>query len=392
MHYKKIDGLRFIAIFFVLIAHFLWFVEESLHLAWYGVDLFFCISGFLITGILIKDSNESIGRRIYNFFGRRFLRIFPIYYLSIGILFILGFPQIRNYLIYYLTFTFNHAEFIYSIPINSCSHFWSLCVEEQFYIAWPFFILGILSLCRTLRKEKYNLLILCIGISVMALSSISQRYFNIFPTHSFFNNSRGLFISMFALCVGALGAVMGKRIDLSGNKILKNIFLEYALVIVLFYLLYKNSDIKYVLCPFISLFLVLKARHDHFSKPLGVFLSNKYVVWIGTISYGIYVYHYPLGWYIDKYFFSPLWSAIPFEKMGVLVKLRWNPWIVKFPLLISLSVWVAHLSFKYLEKPILKLKGIYFGKSQASRENYKAGEFTESSPIPVEDHDRKINA
>jgi peptidoglycan/LPS O-acetylase OafA/YrhL len=391
MHYKKIDGLRFIAIFFVLIAHFLFFVEDALHLAWYGVDLFFCISGFLITGILIKDSNESIGRRIYNFFGRRFLRIFPIYYLTIGILFLLGFPQIHNYLIYFLTYTYNHAEFIYGIPVNASTHFWSLCVEEQFYIAWPFFILGILSLCRILKKEKYYLPVLCIGISIMTLSSCAQRYFHIFPAHSFFNNTRGLFISMFALCIGALGAVLEKGIDLSGNRILKNVFLEYAVIFLLFFLLYKNGDIKYVICPFISLFLILKARYDHFSKPLDVFLSNKHVVWIGTISYGIYVYHYPLGWYVENYFFNPLWDAIPFERMGVLVKLKWNPWIVEFPLRIFLSVVVAYLSFKYLEKPILRLKDIYFGK-RPSRENLEAIGLKDGNSGTVEGLDERISA
>jgi peptidoglycan/LPS O-acetylase OafA/YrhL len=383
MYYKKIDGLRFIAISFVLIAHFLFFVEGTLHLAWYGVDLFFCISGFLITGILIKDSNESIGRRIYNFFGRRVLRIFPIYYLTIGILFLMGSPQIHDYLIYFLTYTYNHAEFIYRIPVNTCTHFWSLCVEEQFYIAWPFFILGIFSLCRILKKEKYYLLILCIGISIMALPSIAQRYFSIFPSHSFFENIRGLFISMFALCIGAMGAVLEKRIDLSGNKILKNVFLEYAVVLLLFYLLYKNGDIKYLLCPFISLFLILKARYDHFSKPLNVFLSNKHVVWIGTISYGIYVYHYPLGWYMEDYFFNPIWKAIPFENMGILAKLRYNPWVVEFPLQISLTVLMAYLSYQFLEKPILRLKDVYFGKRKPTHENSETVDLAQVSPEPI---------
>ena len=81
-HYKQLDGLRFIAVSLVLVEHFATFLGRHISAGYYGVDLFFVISGFLITNILLR-SNESFGKTYKNFIGRRTLRIFPIYYLTI---------------------------------------------------------------------------------------------------------------------------------------------------------------------------------------------------------------------------------------------------------------------------------------------------------------------
>src|SRR6266568_1679125 len=140
---NKIDGLRFVAIALVVIEHFAPFIGERYTMAYYGVDLFFVISGFLITSILFNSrQNDTFFNSYKKFIGRRTLRIFPIYYLTILILFLINLEVVRQYLFYFLTYTYNYAWIYYKIPLNPVRPFWSLCVEEQFYLFWPIIVLS----------------------------------------------------------------------------------------------------------------------------------------------------------------------------------------------------------------------------------------------------------
>ena len=90
MHYNKIDGLRAVAISLVLLEHFAMIIGRPIFAGFYGVDLFFVVSGFLVTGILIKQNDKTFLENYKRFIGRRTLRIFPIYYLTILIFFDIG--------------------------------------------------------------------------------------------------------------------------------------------------------------------------------------------------------------------------------------------------------------------------------------------------------------
>lgn len=193
-YFKQLDGLRFIAVFLVLIQHFATFVGRHFSAGYYGVDLFFVISGFLITTILIK-SNEPFGRAYKKFIGRRTIRIFPIYYLTIFLLYIIGDKDVHQWFIYCITYTYNYAWNYFNIPVNSISHFWSLGVEEQFYLFWPFIILG-LRTRTTLLKYVILLLVMVCGV---------QHYFHVFKTPAL--SGLGLIPQAYALGIGALGAV-----------------------------------------------------------------------------------------------------------------------------------------------------------------------------------------
>ena len=132
--FEQIDGLRFFAVFAVICAH--WHSSqtpffESITAASRGVDLFFVISGFLITLGLIrsKDKAQSTGTSLYKFYARRFLRIFPIYYLTIFILLIVYYSQMSGVIWWYLLYLCN----FHSIRIQDwgiAGHCWSLSVEE----------------------------------------------------------------------------------------------------------------------------------------------------------------------------------------------------------------------------------------------------------------------
>ena len=126
-------------------------------------------------------------------------------------------------------------------------------------------------------------------------------------------------------------------------------------------LLLTKFDVKYLLCPVLSLFLVLKTTHKGFSnKVISNFLSHKSIVYIGSISYGIYLYHLPLGKYLTEYVFDPVWQNIDWASMGTFSKIQWHSWIIKFPVYSLISIILAHFSYKILEKRLLSYKDKWF--------------------------------
>ncbi len=144
-HVNALDGLRGIAIILVLFFHCSRFeflpVRAISAFGWTGVDLFFVLSGFLITGILIDTKGKEGFYK--NFFMKRVLRIFPLYYLTLCIFFIPSFFfhfELTEYYIthqiYFWTYTQNLLFAFDGWPENArfLNHFWSLAIEEQFYI------------------------------------------------------------------------------------------------------------------------------------------------------------------------------------------------------------------------------------------------------------------
>jgi peptidoglycan/LPS O-acetylase OafA/YrhL len=143
-YYPKIDTLRAIAVLLVLFHHY--FNEKITHwlsLGGLGVDIFFTISGFLITGILFSYKEKlSFSDSLKIFYIRRILRIFPIYYLYIGAVALIFGSQIsHSHLIWASLFCENFYIISGGKTNEALTHFWSLAVEEQFYLIWPFLIL-----------------------------------------------------------------------------------------------------------------------------------------------------------------------------------------------------------------------------------------------------------
>lgn len=180
--FPALDGLRALAICAVFAEHYgggshggriLNLINLLRSRGWLGVDLFFVLSGFLITGILYDTLQDS--RYFMRFFARRSLRIFPIYYLVFLVLLLLTpvlllqwRPGHLLFLIYQGNWLANHDFSLYNIvsgrspwTIVSLSHFWSLCVEEQFYMLWPFAIF--------LLRSRRKILIAAIALSLLAV-------------------------------------------------------------------------------------------------------------------------------------------------------------------------------------------------------------------------------
>jgi peptidoglycan/LPS O-acetylase OafA/YrhL len=157
-HIPALDGVRGIAILLVLLSHFMlreYFQDERVYFitqfGWIGVDLFFVLSGFLITGILLDAKNNA--HYYSNFYRRRVLRILPLYYFAVlvtwlTVIFIEKAPdRLQGYdsFSWFFTFTPNIAmglknDYLYHSHIFNLNHLWSLAIEEQFYLFWPLIV------------------------------------------------------------------------------------------------------------------------------------------------------------------------------------------------------------------------------------------------------------
>jgi len=259
MHYKQIDGFRFFAVIAVIFHHI--FVSEILDyfpFGLFGVNVFFVISGFLITEILLREKLNNIPyKQIFKtFFLRRTLRIFPLYYLYILICLILV-PQITfEYINWLLSYSIN-----FWITINNklafwyFTHLWSLGVEEQFYIFWPFLIIFI-----PLKRIKHFLVLLI-------LFSVFLRISNTFFIENFklFNYTM-LFTSLDCFAAGALLAYL-KTFEL--NKLINFLKNKYLIIIALVIFILNNK--------FGNIF-----SQEAFSRSLNAFIAF-YLVGIASI-------------------------------------------------------------------------------------------------------------
>ena len=145
-YYPQLDGLRAIAVMSVFIGHLvpLRFLQKIVSWGDTGVILFFCLSGFLITRILLRVQIDGTGNRwmsLRSFYVRRVLRIFPIYYLVIVLGVLVGYPPVRDQFLRLVTYSLNVPGLPPTDHLGAFSHFWSLSVEEQFYLFWPMLVL-----------------------------------------------------------------------------------------------------------------------------------------------------------------------------------------------------------------------------------------------------------
>ncbi|HYM93211.1 MAG TPA: acyltransferase [Chitinophagaceae bacterium] len=296
-HYPALDGLRGAAILFVVLYHnFSSF--DYFFFGWLGVDLFFVLSGYLITDILLNTAGSA--NYLRNFFLRRILRILPLYYLIL-IIFFLILPGLNFYQGEF-DFYLNHQPwfwfylqnwllaFHFSLKGGYLAHLWSLGVEEQFYIIWPFVVLW-------LRKPK---LLLVFMLSLLLLIVITRGII-------WFQNIEGLnytnfykFTRVDGICVGCIIAILN-HMDISYLKRrMPVIILTLAAINFLFY--FFNEP--YGILPYLALvgyttfailfgFLVYELVYGR-NRLFNFIFSIRPLRFLGKISYGFYVFHLPI--------------------------------------------------------------------------------------------------
>lgn len=358
-HLPHLDGIRGWAILLVLLYHCFSSLKVTV-ICWVGVDLFFVLSGFLITGILLESKTEKFYFR--NFIIRRSLRIFPLYYIFILLFFFLIpwiVPGIFGDISYYQNnigwFILYLQNWLYSFDGFPKSfmfhHLWSLAIEEQFYLVWPFFVY-VFSGKNIIRLSV--LLILLANFFRFFAGSFTGL---IFP-YEYVNT----FSRIDALLLGALVAVLFRYYSDFLKRISLPVLIICAIVLTAYVAGVRNLNFwKYqpvytVIGLFFASLLSVSLTDSRAGKKLVVFFSKRPFVFFGKYSYGLYIYHYPI-------FLSLMLHILPVLKQKLPQSILAEILIGTISILISLVI--SLLSFKYAEKPFLKLKDVFTKKQPA---------------------------
>jgi peptidoglycan/LPS O-acetylase OafA/YrhL len=310
--YSSIDGLRAISFILVFLFHY---SVPGFELGWGGVSVFFVISGFLITEILINSKQNC--RYFTNFYVRRALRIIPIYiaFLVSVVLFILyRSGKLPSDLLYYLTYTqniyqvFNVNPSGFSLRASSLlSHTWTLAIEEQFYLLWPLIIY--LTPIRLLPAVSSAVVIIGVVFRLVAVL-ITQNYLVV---------SILLFSQIDLLALGSILAIYKTgHFDIDIRKYVKwagfigvlgiisvvfYIAVKYGVSLLVAYSYFKQPEFYaldlftvniYIFIGLVSIALIYSCVFRSNNYFFNRILSNKYITHIGKISYGLYLYHWPV--------------------------------------------------------------------------------------------------
>lgn len=341
----QIDGLRCIAITGVLLQHFLpkeLELIKSIPLG-AGVHLFFVISGYLITKILLTNRDRlssSHGKRriLFAFFYKRILRIFPIYYILLIFLLLIGFQNVYDVWGWVATYSSNIYQALKMPYIGSFNHMWSLAVEEQFYLFWPFLILLIPR--NHTEKVIFSLIIASLFFKIIYWCSYGPG-----PAITTLVISCGDTLGFGALV--AYLQLYKPKVLVGINKVPFIVFISFLPFAFLVVFPLGPKFISQALSNFIfSLFaftIVCKAAEQSFKYPVKFILESKLVIYIGKISYGIYLYHLFMP---DLYNQFRHWFPNQFQE---------DSWY-KIPFLFASSAVIAIFSWNLIEKPVLKLK------------------------------------
>ena len=357
-----LDGLRAIAFLVLFGLH-----TDYLQFGWMGVQLFFVLSGYLITGILLRMKEKLPAREYFmKFYGRRFFRIFPLYYfylfLMLGVttwLISVSYrPNVMRVFVDQIWYAVLYVYDFFSayqgfVPSRFLDHLWSLSVEEQFYIFWPLliflvpeksikklFLAGIIAgpifriaiflfhqsgLIESLRDPA------ALAIYPLPFSHVDAFAFGAYITRFSIPNARKQFVYLgiaipligFATQYAAVGTLepfsaLGYPVTLPNGYqfIWAYTLLNYWFAVLIYCVVHEKMFVQFLDWP-----------------PLQ---------YLGRISYGLYVYHFPVIWFAGR-----------IREFGVSEEFA--------PLLITLlsfigTVAVASLSYFALEKPFLKLK------------------------------------
>ena len=380
-HILSLDGLRGIAILLVVASHFVsnlritaegpaWILVSIAHAGWTGVDLFFVLSGFLITGILV----DARGSPSYfkAFYARRALRILPAYYGFLFVIFVV-LPALHlgagdNYMLarqhqgwYWLHLT-NVMMAIGEIPGRGPypnTLFWSLAVEEQFYFLWPAIVLLVPP--RAMKKVCIGGIVLCIGLRIVgALVGVSGLALSVLPI------TRGD-----TLFVGGLLAIEYRRGNLpewAGRAKIASI----GAVVVLAALMatYRRLDyhdagtamVGSIAIMVLGASAVVVATSSERAR-FAVWLRSGFLRFFGRYSYALYIVHTAVLASLNHY--RPFAALKGFGSAGFALQVGWALSYV------GLSTLIAFFSWHLVEKHFLRLKRYFPYRPAPALERYR---------------------
>ncbi|GAB3937800.1 acyltransferase [Larkinella terrae] len=353
----QLDGVRFIAVALVLYDH--WMAERnSIPLGPLGVTIFFVLSGFLITRILLSSKDKLAGRPdrlsfyLKTFYIRRTIRIFPLYYFSLFILFVYNVPPVREKLAWCVLYATNIYIAYYQEWMGVIDHFWSLAVEEQVYLIFPLLLfyvprrhvpLTMWSLIvfsvifrYFLYAQHYSWVVAYVftpacldsfGLgALLAYLWLYQKEW----LHRLFRNSNGVVIS---LLVYILLVILSKTFEAPHNVV---------------------SEVWDRLAGSVLGFFLIGRAAVGFKGWMRWFLENPVSRYLGQISYGLYIFH---NLVYNFYHTPPSHPTLRiWNKLATYVPAIDQFFVLKFFYFVVLTIIVASLSWFLLEKPINSLK------------------------------------
>jgi peptidoglycan/LPS O-acetylase OafA/YrhL len=348
-HFTELDGLRGFAAFYVFVTHFAQFGRELPPNASFlartleaiagrgslAVDVFFVLSGFLITSLLLLDRENP--NYFHNFYWKRVLRIQPAF-----MIFLLGFwfvvPHGPPILPYILLCIFSLANFRGRFHIQYESVAWSLAIEEQFYLLWP------QAVRRLSTRALAHLAI------AMLLFSTLFRFVMIYLRHGYVDFADTLFridgLSFGALC--ACGYIAPQELSPAVRdllKILRNRGLLAVAAVALLLCFALPSSSGYVQSAQISLtnyltFMLISAIAAGKRIPL---LRSRFLLFMGSISYGFYLYHGLVVEYFNLHY-------------GIADWIRPGMFVARFFLEFGIAIAISFASLHLIEKQVQKLR------------------------------------
>jgi peptidoglycan/LPS O-acetylase OafA/YrhL len=344
----QLDGLRGLAVLGVLAWHWIPWYLAYCPLGVISVRVFFTLSGFLITGILLRArrDNERMGGPwwgpVRSFYIRRVMRIFPLYYAVLAVILIGGVPAAREHFAWHLLYLSNFLQAKMNDIGGSTGHFWSLAVEEQFYLVWPWLVLFMP------RKA------IPWAIGIMLAAGPIYRFSVYFATsdaqfdHGNYTAASNLPIACLdSLGAGALLAWATARRSAGFANRIGSICLAVGLPLLTLGIVFYCVDMKLgwitVVDSGVALTTVwiISRAASGFGGPMGWFLTFPPLVYMGTISYCVYILH-PFIHNITPLLFSKMHLGIPRYRLQLAIDM-------------SVTVGMATASWYLFERHMIRL-------------------------------------
>jgi peptidoglycan/LPS O-acetylase OafA/YrhL len=301
---------------------------------WMGVDLFFVLSGFLITGILL-DTKHSDGY-FKNFYVRRILRIWPLYYALLFFMFVIvrflnrsEYDAILQTSSPWWAFPLFLQNFLVPISTKAVGPLgvtWSLAIEEQFYLIWPL----VVRFCSFSQLRR-------VAIAEICISPALRYYLSLHHVNLYTN----VFCRLDGLMAGALLALLVRSDNFVPSKLLKRAWVSLVIAVPLAFVT-EALHARWIVFSFTALASVSFVYVSLFygRKWLQAVMTNRFLIYTGTISYGLYLLH-----------------KIP---VGMVQTLHLDLYpSLTLPIIFVASFAIAAISWNLLEKPFLKLKRFF---------------------------------
>ncbi len=331
----ELDGLRAVAVLLVVVHHC---VQPHRFSGFVGVDIFFVLSGYLITTILVTEIGRTGSVRLATFYAKRLLRLYP----ALVVMLVLTTPlyrwivgdallQLKDVLAA-ATYTSNLYMTYRHVWMGPYAHTWSLALEEQYYLVWPLVLLVALRLRIPRSMLATVLLVGAVGASVL---SVRDFHFgaSTFPVQS---TCIGLLAGSALSLAYTSWPALRRALRSSVAGVLGVVLL--VLVLVLFSVTRAIPDGAYVPATVVAtvLFIGYTTARDGSDRMTAV-LSIRPARYLGTISYGIYLWHYPVTIVLNRAYADPA------------------PW-VRLVIVAPVTIALAAVSHRYVESPFLRLK------------------------------------